>query len=251
MNQDVASFYGITKRIGTLFGTECEIEAISDHQNHDCNWEVTEDHSLRNSGFEYVSKIPLDYQNSVEAFQSLHTSIVYNKKEAFSPRTSTHVHVNVSDLPTSKIRNILLGYVLLEEVFFDFIGETRANNIYCVPLYYTNLTSTYSKPFEHVLGAWHKYTAFNLKPVCTLGTVEFRHLEGTSDLYRYSRWLSFLRSLRECAADVDVFEEGVTNGWLNTARKVCPVLTRDYSDEALMAKIKTRIIDVKLSKGAF
>lgn len=39
---------------------------------------------------------------------------------------------------------------------------------------------------------WQKYTALNLVPVNTQGSIEFRHLEGTCDVKRIMGWINLI-----------------------------------------------------------
>ena len=98
-------------------------------------------------------------------------------------------------LEDTQVKTLTLLYALFENVFFNFVGPVRANNIHCVPLNYTYLPNKYSRPLTELVETWSKYTAFNLCPVRTLGTVEFRHLYGTGNFAIYKAWLTLLRSL--------------------------------------------------------
>ncbi len=237
-----------------LFGTEYEIETIKSHgKAPDFNIIVTEDHSLRNSGYEYKTTA-LDFETSLSTFKNLHATILYgHPEEAFSERTSTHVHVNVAPLTLKEAREFVLLYALYEPLFFKFAGPSREASIFCVPLYYTNFSKLFSLPFEKMVNNWsHKYTAFNLLPVKTFGTIEFRHLGGTNDYNRYLAWLSAINSLYDFVKDHDfsLFNElKKGNDIVSLAHEVVPTLSKGLSKTELSALFYDTLLDIKLSGG--
>ena len=151
------------------------------------------DGSLRNNGVEFITK-PLSFKESLNTFDILHKGLTLGP-QPFSSRTSIHVHVNMTNMTLAQLKHFLLTYALLEPVFFEVAGETRKHNIHCVPLNFTILPSIYSKPIQDIVKAWSKYSAFNLMPVRTQGTVEFRHLYGTDDAMVYQKWLTLIKEL--------------------------------------------------------
>lgn len=189
-------------------GTEYEIEHVKEVLNpdgdslpfslhedtqwwDDLGWQ--RDGSLRNNGIEVVTH-PVTFDEALKDFKKVH-EYVHVGELAYTHRTSTHVHVNVQNLSDTQVKTLTMLYALFENVFFNFVGPVRANNIHCVPLNYTYLPNKYSRPLTELVETWSKYTAFNLCPVRTLGTVEFRHLYGTGDYEIYKQWLTLLRSL--------------------------------------------------------
>lgn len=181
-----------------MFGTEYEIEYIKhiDYKHplfQSTAVTIVDDHSLRNSGKEFITR-PLNFTDSIKCFETLHQTLQLGP-DPYSARTSTHVHMNVLNLEVDQLKHLLLMYALLEPVFFAYVGDKRKHNIHCVPLNYTMLPKYYSMNLEHIIEAWSKYTAFNMKPVPKQGTVEFRHLYGTGDIEVYTRWLKLLQAL--------------------------------------------------------
>jgi hypothetical protein len=171
-------------------GIEIEMENAAHLYNPSAKakkiWSAKEDHSLRDGGIEFVSR-PLNPNGLEEALSTLKASLA--AEIAFSPRTSVHVHVNVQDLDFDKLALLVRFYRLFEGAFFDFIGRKRARNTYCCPLFLTRLSS-----FLHPT-RWPKYTALNLRPVTTQGTVEFRHMHGTLDTEKLIVWVAAIVNL--------------------------------------------------------
>jgi len=191
-----------------ICGTEYEIEDIrkvllpefsigSDSPCWFGDLGAVRDGSLRNNGMEFVTR-PVTFERALELFEYLHNNLKLGDGP-YTHRTSTHVHVNVASMSTAQLKHFVLLYALFEPVFFKYAGTTRQHNIHCVPLSYTLLPKYYSSSVNNQIDVWSKYTAFNLKPVKTQGTVEFRHLYGTGDIQVYQQWLTMLKDLWEFA----------------------------------------------------
>lgn len=188
-----SSSYGKVQEI--LFGIEYEIESILTWADVGPYFNIIEDSSLRNNGKEFVS-FPSTFLSTLNQFKFLHSNLkLDNKTDAFSERTSIHVHVNCLNLEIRTINNILLAYLYAEPLIFKFIGRNREHNIYCVPLSYTTFNTTIPLGIAKILDKWHKYTALNLCRIHDLGTMEFRHLHGTNDFEKFKLWLTIINEL--------------------------------------------------------
>jgi len=190
-------------------GLECEIESVSDHGNAGGVWNVTTDGSLRNNGFEYISP-PITVEVARANFRNLHSTIKIGK-DAFTQRTSIHVHANLANLTSEVGRNIVLMYALFEEAFFLMCTGDRRDNIHCTPLTETYLPSMYGTSFHNMVSKWHKYTALNIKPIAKQGTIEFRHMHGHNDSVLLDEWLGIIANLIEVGkatkVDANLFNE--------------------------------------------
>lgn len=212
--------YGLANKAEALLeskfyaGVECEIEGVKNPDTGPLFGFVVEtDGSLRSKhgpgghGYEFKSP-PLTADELKLAFSNLHGHLQFYKDEdPFSPRTSTHVHVNCLGLETSHARNLLLLYALFEEVFFSLVKPERRSNIHCVPLTETHMPGLYSRAFEVMAKNWHKYTAVNLTRMKDLGTIEFRHLHGTNNSAEFNEWLMILSQLWSLSQTVQITKE--------------------------------------------
>lgn len=179
-------------------GIEVEVENHHVKANpNDYVWHGTADGSLRNGGLEYVSK-PIPASWGSIAIQELLGQCLDENECCFSPRTSIHVHINMQDVETEVVEDIILLYSVFEKLFFRFTGRGRVKNIYCVPLTDTNcLNSLLNVGFNNARGSWSKYSALNLLPIAEYGTIEFRHMHGTFDAKKVSIWIRLLTTLCE------------------------------------------------------
>jgi hypothetical protein len=232
-----------------IAGLECEIESVVSKHSDDI-FVATEDGSLRNNGCEFISH-PHTKDVLLDSFKKLHARLeFYDKAEAFSSRTSTHVHVNCRSLDEVQVRNLTLLYALFEEFFFAMVDANRRGNIHCVPLSETFLSANYRHGVMHQRERWHKYTALNLLPLGKLGTVEFRHLQGTGDVNLVEEWLTTLENLWKLAQTVvidatSLSSEHALKDWFYSifghSKRIMAL------EPCLKDMIKNSLIDVKLS----
>ncbi len=181
-----------------IAGIELEIERSSGF-GYSKYFSRVADGSLRNEGNEFIS-LPLRVDTLLEQLQEF---FQINRDvfvpECYSDRTSTHVHMNVQHFTKENVKTLLLYYALVEPLLFDFVGNYRQENIYCVPLNETLLLQDMSKTVSNLFAAsgraWQKYTALNLLPITKYGTVEFRHMHGTNDFNKLSTWINSLSNL--------------------------------------------------------
>lgn len=201
----VANMAGLPVIYGTRYGTELELEQVLEVTDYPYGIRtVEEDGSLRYGGREFISK-PLTFEESVQSFESVMTSPVVvweDKSKRCSERCSVHVHVNFLDVSLERTRNSIYLYFLLEPGFFHVVNESRQNNIYCVPLSCTNMIEkTITAPMSSVPILWHKYTAFNVKPLKDIGTIEFRHMHATENVGEFTAWLSYIDNWKNLDQD--------------------------------------------------
>ena len=229
-----------------LFGCEFEIEDIQNHRDASSQVLVATDGSLRNNGFEYITQ-PMPRGKMVETFKFLHNEISYGP-DAFTERTSIHVHVNCCNLEETVVRNIVLLYALFEEAFFCMVSPARRDNIHCVALTETFLPGIYRTQLGHLHSRWHKYTALNVKPLSELGTIEFRHMHGHGDDQLFEQWLGLLENLftygKTWSPSPAAFEEDALKSSFVALFKDTPLINVWPNIRAMMGN---QIIDVKLS----
>jgi len=226
MAPTISEIYGIQKPIhpyiealnkfpdynlfSSYVGIEVEVEAIKNEVNQTpAIWVSKEDGSLRNNGIEYVS-YPTPSKKCPAIFSHLQEKLKENNTPSFSVRTSTHIHIDVTDMTIPQIQSFLLLYLCFEDVLFSIAGEERRENIFCVPLVDTQYVERVSGIFTHSLSnynfnklllSWDKYTGINLKPISSFGTIEFRHLKGTDDVLLFKNWLSVILKLKKKAME--------------------------------------------------
>lgn len=246
---NLCDYFGVSgyANRGPWMGLECEVEAVQNIHDGLKQWHITEDGSLRNNGREFIS-VPMDPQEIVPSFTHLHAKVVLGPN-AFSERTSVHVHVNCQALEPRQIINIIKMYALFEEVFFAMVDPSRRDNIHCVPLSETSLPNFYnSTDLNSLVGRWSKYTALNILPLKKYGTLEFRHLHGTGDAKLVQNWTKLIENLWFLGAEHPITKDSLTpdniREWLSRLLKD---VTHPLTDRECLQRINNSLLDVKLS----
>lgn len=191
-------------------------------------WQVKTDGSLRgrNNGqdvvgnaYEFISK-PAPLKVLIPELKTFFDTTKF-KEENFTDRCSVHVHSNITDLTVHQIGTLFLTYSVVEDMLFRFInhyrvenprGAYRDTNIYCVPwnqcrLNYDIMNRMFQDG-EYAFRNWQKYTALNILPSRTLGTVEWRHMHGTADMVKLELWLNLIGRIFKYATETE-FEAAV------------------------------------------
>lgn len=255
-----------------IMGIELEVEAWAWH-THFPSFVFETDGSLRNGGIEAISR-PLTHKCLVGALRRFYKEYPLAVAN-HSDRTSVHVHVNVQDFSFAQLKSLLMVYHTIERLLFKFAGGDRESNIFCVPWAQAGITFNVIKRLDDskkkgdVIGQWLKYTAVNLLPILTQGTVEFRHMPGTTDVEKIISWLALIGRLFETARDVpfdqiksDIIKmNSVSNyrSWLETIFKEQASLIMTPDTEHLLAEgvidtkymlvEKERVYDAKKAEG--
>lgn len=190
-----------------MVGIEIEVENITNSLQPLAYWDIKADGSLRNNGVELVS-VPLQIKQVQLALEHVYNVLTANNKPDFSNRTSVHIHVNCRDLTQNQIYNFILLYALFEKHFYAFAGNKRMNSIFCVPLFRTNQLNVLDNVVYGLSPNWHKYCGINLLPLYQnqvtqgYGTIEFRHLYGTSNQREILEWINDIMCLRKYACEI-------------------------------------------------
>jgi len=147
----------------------------------------TEDGSLKDNGIEYIT-CPHKSKYTASLLKQLFGLLA--KQHRFSSRTSIHIHVNARDMTPLQIRSLVLIYLSVERLLYNWIKHGRDKSIFCVPIIETDLASYLLNKKQY---KWMKYTGINLVPLTKLGTIEFRHMHGNKDLAEtIEPWLNMI-----------------------------------------------------------
>lgn len=183
----------------TYIGIEVETENVKRFNQYSPYWRMIEDGSLRNSGREFITP-PIRAWRVEHALVQLFNHEL-NSDIEFSERTSIHIHMNVRTLTVPQLETLIMTYLVFEKVLFNYVGNDRYSNIFCVPIVETdigeNLLTLVTNKHPDI--RWQKYTALNLLPIMQKGTIEFRHMNGTGDVERLVTWINIILCLKKFA----------------------------------------------------
>ena len=185
---------------------ECEGITIYDARKWDSKrWRSVEEGSLQN-GCEFVSD-PVWGTAIADALDEL-GGYFQTHPPYMSVRTSVHVHVNVLDMYTEHLSRMIKAYVMYEVPLYR-MHDGRYGNIFCTPAAESAyVQGVYGEILEATevgeaprATASSKYLGMNVNQLRGLGTLEFRHMGGTSDMKKILEWIDILLRLKASAQD--------------------------------------------------
>jgi hypothetical protein len=198
-----------------VMGVELEVENTRDIDHYTAGylsglWMFERDGSLRagrgGEAYEFISK-PIQMQFMLPELQKFFEFTKFDE-ENYSDRCSVHVHTNVTDFTQDMLASLSMVYTVVEDVLFQYVnhhkastmeGYNRDTNLYCIPwnqcrMNHRLVEKLFGNSHAH-LARWQKYTALNLLPITTQGTVEWRHMHGTADMEKITTWLNLIGSI--------------------------------------------------------
>lgn len=200
---------------GQRIGIEFELEdwASGDFDNH---WSTHSDQSLRN-GVEFVfarPKMGQEIETALDLFVEKAASTTYSTSE----RTSTHIHMDMSDgMTVGDVRKMFILTYLIEPAMFRLADENRKWCGYCQPLTDMQqhritqlLTATTETDITAAFtGSRHvdKYYGFNMAALTRHTTIEFRYFPGYQDRAGVDKWINMVQEVKLSARSVETIEE--------------------------------------------
>lgn len=197
----------ITK--GPHVGIEIEAEGGNIQCVDTAYWRSEDDQSLRgrfpDERHEFVSRVL-----KAHAISNALDELIDKQKDArfdFSFRTSTHVHVNCTDMELSAVSAFVYLYYLLERDLMKYCGPSRNNNRFCLRMVDSEaqvdiLKGIIDNGFRDIrlfVDEGMRYAACNLAALLKYGTIEFRGMRGTMYKQVLMNWTGQLLHLREQA----------------------------------------------------
>ena len=185
-----------------IIGLELETEGLSHHIDYESlvkkiGFDAHADGSLRGNSTEFISK-PMESSVALGALLKFFELTKFTE-ENYSDRCSIHVHVNCTDMNMEQLSAVALLYTVLEEILFEFVGGSRDSNIYCIPWNqcrnHLDLVNDFLLNPNVALKRWSKYTALNLLPLSSQGTIEFRQMHGTADMKKITTWINLIGAI--------------------------------------------------------
>ncbi len=181
-------------------GIEVEVENLPNPVPYP-NSVIKPDGSLRNNGIEYVSEV-LDNELTAKQWYSGLLAQLNAAEADFNKRCGVHIHMNFRGTNKGVRQAFLLKYLVVERHLLSLIPQRRGSN-FCLPLLdYDGDLDNFRKYFSDLEGTrschyMSKYSALNLKPLMTLGTMEFRALPSLSTPELFNQVLDILVFIRK------------------------------------------------------
>ena len=184
-------------------GIEIELEFMEE-QVWDINpkaWTFNVEHSVRNKGYEIVSKVPLTLEGLQPMVEDVCENINRRKPIEDCPRTSVHIHLNQTKNKVLHVLNSAVAYWLLETPLTRYCGREREGHHFClrlrdaealIPVLCESLNAR--TPLK-ALGDNVRYAGLNLNALNKFGSLEFRTMRGTTDPKLIVSWAKGLHHL--------------------------------------------------------
>lgn len=186
----------------------------------DKHWSIVKDNSLR-YGSEFIFNGPKKGREIIEALTQLQMFFDTYKSQGEGPiasdRCSVHCHLDVRDLTGQELDNLIMVYILFERLLFAYVHPSRLKNNYCRPITDSGFKHTlinirqnaapekFAGALQIIRNKCDKYSALNLLPLQSFGTVEFRHHEGTTSILKgLLEWVNIILAFK-LAAKIDPY----------------------------------------------
>lgn len=197
LSSTISQITGTRQTPGNLYGVEVEAEFVNPVEFRTTPiFRVKGDGSLRNYGLEFVSvPIPL---KEISGWEDIRVQAKASKAEFLDvPRTSTHVHINVADLPLVKALTVLTALYLCEHVLVRAGGPSRKGNLFCLPANHSlhkirDFSSAIKNYAMFQTSPDHRYAGTSVTSLAKFGTFELRMMRG---LYTTDELELFLRNV--------------------------------------------------------
>lgn len=165
-------------------------------------WDAKADHSLRNGGLEYTMRGPSVITEVPKVLESLTTTLSKYSLIENSSRASVHAHRNVLYYSPIQYWVSVCSYWLTEELLFDFCGDYRKGNSFCLRLsdaegvlHYAHEDLRKELPFLSLHNDNIRYAGQNLKATWQFGSLEYRGMKFTLDKKKLGLWANALYDL--------------------------------------------------------
>lgn len=187
-------------------GIEIEVEGVGLPRGT-AHWRREADGSLRGEdNGEYVLSSPCLFKDLDKRFEELQKA--FDKVGAIihdTYRAGVHVHVNVQDLTTTQLFNMITLFLVMEEPLVGFCAPSRRGNHFCLRSkdagYLTEVIwdACLQNDLRQLNTEDIRYSAMNLSSLFKYGSIEFRSLESTKDFQHIKKWATILYQLREAS----------------------------------------------------
>ena len=219
-------------RYNDLFGIELELEECSSEEPFGV-WNSIRDGSLRN-GREFVTLRPLGGPDLIEALDQFYKKGI---RSTDSPRTSTHIHINATDMTVEELRSSLLIMAMVEESIFNIVDSSRKWAGYSMGI---NEMST--ERLKGILGSndlrtltesiaprrnQERYYGFNIAAFRKHGTIEMRYFPGNPTREELMRWLDFILVIKKLSKKYTCEQ---LSGMLDSAENVRAFIESEFND---------------------
>lgn len=202
-NDLVRNIYGPYDRfpVGEV-GIEIEVEG-SNFPNLNYYWRRDHDGSLRGDSAEYVLKSPVKRKTVRKALMYLKKNLSKGSVVSETNRTGVHVHINMLRQTNVQVFNMIVLYIIFEDLLVEWCGQDRVGNHFCLRVKDAkNLLRILRRCAEQGSLASGfsdrvRYAALNINAMPRYGSLEFRALRGTVNPVTIETWVRLLLKIKD------------------------------------------------------
>ncbi len=190
-----------------VFGVELELENIQQFHRAPDMWRAEHDGSLRDNGMEFVIRQP---ETIGELTKSLAALKKFFKDSGTKPKasnlTSTHIHINVTDLNLEQFVDFVAIVMMFEKDLAINSGEDRYNNYFALGSSNADLLprrleevkdeESFVEFVKWVGQSDYRYSGINFDSIRRYGSLEIRYLGGQANPMDVLPWLSFYKRIK-------------------------------------------------------
>lgn len=205
-SQQIFGTFPVPNKYTGEIGIEIEVEGVGLPKAVPSYWNNPGDGSLRGpETAEYVLKKPATRKTYGTYLDYLsHQFEKAGSKFDMSPRTSVHVHLNMQDKSLTQCYNLILCYLIVEDLLCHHAGGNRAGNLFCLRAhdaeYFVDWLAKSAKKGQFApIYEQIRYTSINVHSILKFNSIEFRALRGTVDMAVIKEWVEMLLSLKDAA----------------------------------------------------
>lgn len=196
---------GLKKKADGMYGVEIEAEGggLPPVQEY---WKVEHDPSLK-SGYEAVEYV-LDRPRSLEECGNALNYIrdqyqKYGSKVLETDTSGVHIHLNVQDYTPKQLFNLIVSYLILEDLILTYCGEMRVGNHFCLGsshaegLIHSLTQAAINQEIYNLNTEKLRYASLNVHSLFKYGSIEFRGMRGTGDTDAIFTWMQIIDNIRQ------------------------------------------------------
>ena len=197
-------------------GIEVEMEGNNLPRRVNIDWELKRDGSLRGDAIEYITRTPLHRENVEKALKTLYSKFKTASLEP-SDRCGVHIHLNCQTLTVEQTINLIVLYIILEELLVDFCGEERKGNLFCLRvsdaegILFILRTICKNNSFKYISNRqrYYRYAAINITALRKFGSLEFRSMYTPLDYRIILDWIRILLRMKDYSLEFKSSKEFV------------------------------------------
>lgn len=168
-------------------------------------WTLKPDGSLRNGGIEFCSRVLF----GADITKALQMMLPVADGLDFNWRAGIHIHTDVSKYSVNDLLKVFELYCVMEPLLFAWEGNHRETSNFCVPWYscltpvtqFVELALRAEREPRNAAGILQaitrvgKYTALNVAPITTQGSIEFRQMQSTPDVDKIINFINLCSAI--------------------------------------------------------